>query len=66
MIGVCLILSLPSCVRTQQVKPDPGMTLDCDYPVLQGDTYRDLAVAYDQRGKALKNCTDRMRAIRGE
>lgn len=43
---------------------DPRLTKDCDIPMLQGDTWRDLAEAYVERGNALLECTDRMRAIR--
>jgi len=46
------------------VPPNPALTRDCDYPVLEGDKWRGLAEAYELRGQALKDCTERMRAIR--
>jgi hypothetical protein len=42
------------------------LTLDCEYPVLETDTYRALLVLAEQRGEALQECTSRLRAIRGE
>lgn len=58
-----LALSLTACVTTVPVSPH--LTRDCDYPVIEGETWRDLALAYERRGEALKECTDRMRAVRG-
>lgn len=45
--------------------PDPGLTTDCDYPVAAQPTPREVLKGYLARGKALQDCTDRMRAIRG-
>ena len=46
------------------VKPSPALTINCAYPVLEGNTWGDLAVAYEKRGAALKECSERMKAIR--
>jgi len=46
------------------VPPNPALTRDCDYPVLEGENWRNLAEAYEMRGQSLKDCTERMRAIR--
>jgi hypothetical protein len=46
--------------------PNPALTRDCDYPVLEGEDWRALAEAYERRGEAIRECTARMRALRGE
>jgi len=55
---------LIGCAKPITVPIDPRLTRDCAYPELRGDTWRDLADAYAERGVALQECTDRMRAIR--
>ncbi len=50
--------------RHVPVRPNPALTRDCDYPTLDGETWRDLAQAYERRGEALRECTARLRAIR--
>lgn len=51
--------------KTVLIKPDPRLTGDCEYPVAQGQTYRDYLKAYEARGLALKKCTADKRALRG-
>lgn len=43
---------------------DPRLTVDCDMPELNGDTWRDVAVLAVEREGALKECSGRMKAIR--
>lgn len=38
---------------------------DCDQPVWRGGTYRDVAALSLERETALKDCTARMRQVRG-
>lgn len=66
-MSVFLILSLTACSsRIVQVPVDPRLTVDCKVPEVRGDTWRDLASAYLERGEALEECTQRMRVIRGQ
>jgi hypothetical protein len=61
------LLALGACCPTPVVvKPNPALTLDCDYPLIEGETWRALAEAYERRGEALRECSRRMRALRGE
>ncbi|MEE8387927.1 MAG: hypothetical protein V3R65_05070 [Acidiferrobacterales bacterium] len=57
---------LVSCTTPTVAVPNPLLTMDCDYPVLQNQqpTYRDVVHLAEKRGEALKECTDRMRAMR--
>ncbi len=67
ILGLILPLYLSGCVtRYTVVPPSPELTKDCGYPVLTGDTWRDLAEAYAERGAALKECNNRMEALRRE
>lgn len=61
-----LVLLLGACQTIEHVpvRPNPALTRDCEYPTLDGETWRDLAQAYERRGEALRECTARMRAIR--
>jgi len=43
---------------------DPALTVACDKQKLEGDTWRDLAVAYVKRGSSIDDCNDRLRLIR--
>lgn len=63
---ILLAFAISSCttVRYVAVKPSPALTKDCDYPAMTGDKWKDLAEAYVNRGAALRECSDRMRAIR--
>lgn len=47
---------------------DPVLARDCDRPMIDPDnvTRRELARGYLERGEALKECTQRMRALRGQ
>jgi len=66
-VSILLFLTLLSgCSTTSFVKPSPLLTQDCDYPVLEGKTYRDVVKLADKRGESLKECTARMKALRGE
>lgn len=66
-ILVVALLILAGCGHTPVVTPpNPALTVDCDYPVIEGETWRDLAQAYERRGEALQECTRRMRALRGK
>ena len=58
------VVAVSACSTTTLVKPSPALTIDCQYPMIEGKTWGDLAIAYEKRGAALKECTDRMRAIR--
>lgn len=61
----CLSLWLTACGTTVQVvKPSAFLTADCAYPVLEGDTYRDVVILAERRGEALLSCTERLRALR--
>lgn len=65
VILLVFAISTAGCGRTYlPVKPSPALTADCDYPALEGETWRALAETYEMRGKALKECTERMRALR--
>jgi hypothetical protein len=59
-----LLLGACQTIEHVAVRPNPALTRDCEYPTLEGDTWRDLAQAYERRGEALKECSARMRAIR--
>jgi hypothetical protein len=63
-----LLLALAGCHTVERLpaKPNPALTRDCDYPVIEGETWRDLAQAYERRGEALRECSARMRAIRND
>lgn len=61
---ICLAVLLSSCTRIIQVPVDERLTRDCDIPEMYGETWRDLAEAYIDRGQALRDCNDRMNAIR--
>lgn len=62
-----LMASLTGCAteRLIIVPVDPTLARDCGRPGLEGDTWRDLAEAYVERGAALDECTERMREVRG-
>jgi hypothetical protein len=66
LIALCLGPLLVSCTTPTALKPNPLLTRDCEYPVLDGDnaTYRDIVLLAEKRGMALKECTDRMRTLR--
>ena len=61
LFSLCLLISCKSYVP---VPPNPELTKDCDYPKLQGETYRDAINLTVRRGQALEDCTDRMRSLR--
>ena len=64
---LCLLPFLTACGQNYlPVKPSPVLTQDCDYPVLEGETYRDAVLLAERRGQALRECTARMRALRGD
>jgi len=63
-VSSLLIFSSGCVTRPVAVPPNPALTRDCDYPVLEGENWRNLAEAYEMRGQSLKDCTERMRAIR--
>ena len=60
-----LLMFLTACgANYLPIKPNPSLTRDCDYPVLDGETYRDALILVERRGDSLKECSGRMRAIR--
>jgi predicted secreted Zn-dependent protease len=64
LVMLALLLGACQTIERVPVRPNPALTRDCEYPTLDGDTWRDLAQAYERRGEALKECSARMRAIR--
>jgi len=66
-LWLALPVVLAACQTVPIVTPpNPALTRDCEYPVLEGENWRAVAEAYEQRGEALRECTARMRALRGE
>jgi hypothetical protein len=63
-----LAVLLAGCQTLERipVAPNPALTRDCDYPAIEGDSWRALAEAYERRGEALKECNARMRALRSQ
>lgn len=66
LVILASVLGACQTIEHVPVRPNPALTRDCEYPTLEGDTWRDLAQAYERRGEALKECSARMRAIRTE
>lgn len=53
------------CCGCSHIAPlDPRLTADCERPVLDGETWRDVGMLAIEQDAALQKCTDRMRAIR--
>ncbi len=48
------------------VQIDPRLTRGCDKPELKGDTWRDVGVLAVEQKAAIDECSERMRAIRGQ
>jgi PBP1b-binding outer membrane lipoprotein LpoB len=64
---VLIPLFLQGCFNSStNVKPDPRLTADIEKPVRKGDTFRDVLVAYTERGAVIDEFNCRMRAIRGD
>lgn len=68
-LAVVLFFCLPlvGCIKKETIlyQPFPAwLTEDCAHPELEGDTWRDLAIAYVNRGTALRECSARMRLLR--
>ncbi len=46
------------------IRPDSYLTVDCEQPILEGRTWRDVASHAVRLEGALDECTGRMREIR--
>lgn len=65
--GAAVVAILTGCqTRYINLPADPVIARDCSKPTIEGDLVRDLGKAYLERGKAIDECNDRLRALRGE
>ena len=65
LILVCQTVFLVSCANPPIiVKPNAALTVPIIKPELEGDTFRDLAESYLERGQAIDEANRRLEAIR--
>ena len=65
LILVCQTIFLSSCANPPIiVKPNTALTVPIIKPELEGDTFRDLAESYLDRGQAIDEANRRLEAIR--
>ena len=63
LILLFLTAFLTGCARQVMVPVDRALVEPIEIPQLEGDTWRDLAESYIERGAALEACNERLEAI---
>lgn len=64
LLSLSILPFLSSCSNTTIVQVDPALVVPCEKSEITGKTWRDLAIAYVERGNDLDTCNQRLKVIR--
>ena len=64
LVSACAKPQILKEFKTEYILPPESLLIECDYPTPIIETNFDLAAAYIERGKALKECNTQLQSIR--